>query len=180
MKKSTLFFGLLFIVANLFGQSKYEMVPIDSAKTKWVIRVSVTGQDGSTSIQQTPSGDSTKIADQFLAIIDGRKAQFETEIKTLSDGFGKSLGVTYDQAKKGKVKQEMAGNWNLVETGKDTMVLNINPGGTITGGTIRGNISVVDKDSIEMSGVLPGKIEFIRSEGLWISKDGKKKLIRAT
>lgn len=179
MKKLIQLLFLAIVAGPLFSQTiKYELAWVDSLKKKMVVRSTITNPDGSIKTDQSIQEDSAASVDRYILIMDNRKNAFENDFQLLDSGLIKSIGVGYDVLKKGKVAAEIAGNW-IVLNDPQELLISVSPDLKVMGGTIKGSITVIDKDTIEIKGVLPKTFTVKKHDRLkWIGQyDGKQVLM---
>lgn len=151
-----------FAISQLSAQRiSYEIIPLDSLRTKWAYQVISVDKENTLSVNRSAPTDSATAVKNYTALIDGRSEQYAKEISFLKDGF-KSINTTYDEVKKSLLGGSLVGTWDIIKTDgsktnpdNDTMTISINKSLKVSGGAIKGEIIILDKDKILLNKVVP-------------------------
>lgn len=163
VKKTISLAIMILCMGSLYSQSiKYELVKSDSSK--YYMRSIEKNKDGSLIAKESMREDSAAAVDRYIQIMDNRKNAFERDFELLDSGIIKSIGLGYDHLIKGKVANEIVGNW-MVKNGDQELMVTITKDHKVLGGTIKGSVAVLDKDTIELKGVLSKQFTVSRKPG---------------
>lgn len=153
----------LFISGNTFAQS-FHLVKRDS--THWHIEQRIPSQNGGGTINFSEPADSATIVARFISLVEARKRSIdekvlEREYQQLDAELKRATGFSFEDQLKDRLASEIVGNWDLVYG--DTLAININKAFKVTGGRIKGDAAILDKDRITLTNVLAGPVTMTRT-----------------
>lgn len=164
MLKQILCLTAFIISGNSFAQS-FHIVKIDSVRWRLEQRIP-SGQGGGGTINLSDFADSATIIARFTSLVESRKKAIdekvlEKEYQQLDAELKRATGRSFEDQLKDRLAGEIVGNWDLVYG--DTLAININKAFKVTGGRVRGEAQVLDKDRITLTNVLPGPVTMTRT-----------------
>lgn len=162
MIKTILCLMALFISGNTFAQT-FHIVKRDS--THWHIEQRIPSQNGGGTINFSDPADSATIIARFTSLVEARKRSIdervlEKEYQQLDAELKRATGRSFEDQLKDRLAGEIVGNWDLVYG--DTLAININRAFKVTGGRVRGEAQVLDKDRISLTNVLSAPVTMTR------------------
>ena len=160
-------------------KAQYTIEQVDSLTSRLCTTTWAPDGSVSKSCSQPYKGDTTRtmlfnIAQQKKAYIDA--APWVREWAMIDSSLKRYTGRTYDMLVADQIASVMVGDWHVSYL-TDTIDIKISKDLKVTGGKIRGTMSVVDPNSIRLDGVLPSPVVISSDRKRLFGKIGKDEVV---